>query len=446
MDFLNLIKKEKGQLSRKWLQLVIAVIVLFVVVLFSIIKSDKPDVYAHDFLPPSASFYYEWSNKQAIDKGIYDYGLFDKEIPLGELAKVRNLLADNFSKVQELIWFKLEDREEDFYLLRFSDIKDKDLYSLHDLNPNTYFYKPAPNVLFISPDETINKDISAQIVSRWNLNYNREGINAYWQIDRPPAFFKDLSVLVAPVATVRDAFVNFGDSSIDFYQPRTTSTAISDLSNFQNKKVPQNFDLALGFSASSTENFSQSIAENIILPNFESLPYENLSYSDLHKYLFKDSLLFSYEDGWLLVADTDWRSRASDLAKNLQLVEVKKTLPDGTLYTELQAADDQLVIERDFAGQKYWQIDNLYGWGEENAYYLSNRPEMIEDIMLSKVNLAALALTCVQSNKDISDFVRWQTDKLGAGPIKSFLEEQNIGNLSIFSYQNYLIKGVKLCF
>jgi len=446
VDFSNLVQKEKRRLSFKWVQLALAAVVLLAVALFSVFKSDKAEIYAHDFIPPTASFYYEWSDQTAIKQNSDKYWGFDKEIPQEHLTKIAGIMGEGYQNVEELVWFRLEEQENDFYLLRFSDLSDKYLASLVQKNSGLFFYQPSDNILFISPNSDLGVSLSPQIIARWNLNYSREGVNIYWQLDKPPVFLQSLSTMILPLASVPETFVNFSEDSFDLYQPKSPSSTLEYYQKFKNSKIPQKFDSAIGFNASSTDNFSKIIIENIVLPNFASLPYQNLSFSELNAYMLKDSLLFSVGSDWLLVSDTDWRSRAGELAQNLQLVEVKKTLSDGTLYTELLAADEQALKYYDFAGQKYWQVDNLYGWGLERAYYLSNSAKIIEDLIVSDNIFPNLQQNCLSDSKNIGDFLLWPTNKLPAGQLRAYLEEQNIASLKLFSYQNYLVEGIKFCF
>ena len=130
----------------------------------------------------------------------------------------------------------------------------------------------------------------------------------------------------------------------------------------------------------------------------------------------------------------------------LKLKEVKKVLADGTLYTELVASEEQIAFEHEFKGQNYWQIDNLYGIGFGGAYYLSNQSQMIEKLVDSDNSMIDLWSGCGQFDKKINDFVRWQTSQLADGELKSYLVDRNIQSINLFSYQNYLVEGIRLCF
>lgn len=446
MSFLSLVKKEQRRFSLKWVQLAVAAIVLLAVVLFSTFWSTKPDVYAHDFLPAETNFYYEWSNKDAFAQDLNKYDLFDQTVAQGHLAKVASIVGPNFSQVEELVWFTTESGSGDAYLLRFSRLEKKYLVDLATQQPDLFFYVPASGILFIGPDEAMAKTIPSFVVSRWGVNYSREGINVYWQIDKAPEFLESLSNLMLPLASTRDSFVNFTDQSIDFWQPKHASSTHESSLPLTDSKIPQNYDLAMGFNASSTEGFDKFIVSNIILPHFDQLPYYNLSNSEVKEYLFNNSLLFSSGDAWLLVSTQDWQSKAFDLAKNLQLQEIESVLPDGTLYTELVASPEQVSLNHEFSGQSYWQVDNLYGISMLGANYLSNKSEMIEKIISSNSTLLDLWSACGKNDKEIGDFVHLNVNYLTDTALKQYLVDNNITEIDLFSYQNYTVEGLKLCF
>lgn len=446
MDFLSLVKKEKRPTSLKWMSLVLAALVLLALVFFSRFWSAKPEVYAHDFLPAETSFYYEWSNKDAFGEDVGKYELFDKAISDEQLDKVAAIVGPEFSQVEELVWFRIEGRTEDAYLLRFADLEREYLVSLAENHADWFFYVPAPDILFIGPDEAMAQTVSSFVISRWTANYSREGVNIYWQIDKAPEFLESLSSLLLPLASSRDSFVNFTDHSIDFWQPRHASSTKSKSLDFNQAKIPTSFDLAFGFNASSTDGFDKFIAKNIVLPHFDNLPYQNLSNEELRTAFLSDSAIISSGDTWLLVSKEDWQSRAMDLAQNLQLKEVERVLSDGTLYTELVADQEQVVLKYDFAGQTYWQIDNLYGFSASGNHYLSNKAEMIEKLMTSGSSFATLWSDCLKNDKEVGDFVDIKTDYLADSLLKDYFVENNVVNLGLFSYQNYIVDGIKLCF
>ncbi|PLX24989.1 hypothetical protein C0580_03625 [Candidatus Parcubacteria bacterium] len=424
----------------------LAAVVLLALVFFSRFWAAKPEVYAHDFLPAETNFYYEWSSKDSFDENVAKYNLFDATIGDEQLNKVATIVGPEFSQVEELIWFRVEGRTDDAYLLRFADLEREYLVTLAEKNEDWFFYVPAPDILFIGPDEAMAQMVSSFVISRFTVNHSRDGVNLYWQIDKAPEFLESLSSLLLPLASSRDSFVNFTDHSIDFWQPRNASTTKSKALKFNQAKIPSRFDLAFGFNASSTDGFDKFIASNVILPHFDNLPYQNLSNEELRTGFLSNAAIISSEDAWLLLSKEDWQSKAIDLIQNLQLNEVERVLPDGTLYTELVASQEPAVLRHDFAGQTYWQIDNLYGFSAAGNYYLSNQVEMIENIMTSEAVFSNLWSNCLKNDKEIGDFVDIKTDYLTDGLLKDYFIENNIVNLGLFSYQNYTVEGIKLCF
>ena len=161
MDFISLVKKEKKRYSFKWIQVAAAALVLFILALFSTFWSTEPDVSAHDFLPANTTFYYQWANKNAFNQDLDKYELFDQSIAQEHLNEVAGMMGPNFSKVEELIWFRTEVGMGDAYLLRFSGLSDKYLVELATSHPEVYFYKPINNILFIGPDEATAQDVSS---------------------------------------------------------------------------------------------------------------------------------------------------------------------------------------------------------------------------------------------------------------------------------------------
>ena len=446
MDFLKLVKKKESKFDFK---IAIALLVLAILLVLVKILSPQPDVYARDFLPVDTNFYYHWSNKVALSQD--SIKLFDTAVPNGHLDSLRSVLGINFAKVEEVIWFTIDgDVENNYYLLRFSKFPKKYLEGLQNSSQDYHLWQPSDNILLLSDSEEAGDRLPELVVPRFAINKITQGINIYWMPEAQPEFLSIWRDWLPEMVLARDVFVNLqtsgGHLRLNLYQLRHKDS-LDRVHQLSAARLPADFSLISGFQASSTITGEEFISRDIILPLYNALPYYNLNQQEIKDFILTDNILVQDKEDWLLVGADDWQSLAIDLAKDFELQEVTKLLPDGTTYVELLASDTQTVFKHDFEQWQYWQIDGLYGISLDNLHYLSNKAGLIEEIIINNRPLGSFFGDCLYDRSyQIGDFVKFNTNQTNDSALKTYLISKDIDWLEVFSYQNAVVEGLQLCF
>jgi len=447
VNFSQLFKEKSKFLDIKVI-LVIAVLIICLVI--TKLWSVAPQLSARDFLPLNTSFFYEWTSQKSLTDNLPpQLIIFDDQLPMEKADFLRQNLGDLFDNLQEAIWFKVAGSEEDNYLVKFSKLSSKSFKNWHEKHPEVIYYQPSDNILMLTDSVELINSIKGKIIGHFTVNHLSKGINIYWQLNQPPDFLYNFSSFLAYSSENPEIFMNIQSvgqkqNKVNLFQINNQPLDIEQNVLF---KIPSDFDLAIGFNASSTESLSNFLNKNLLIPIYDGLPYYNLSNQKISQYFLGDNIIFQDDDGWLMINQEDYQQKTLDLADSFEVQEINKVLPDGTAYTELIASQEQTIVEHEFADQKYWQIDGLFGIQLENYYYLSNRQYLIEDLITSDKKINNLWADCLDnSSYRVRDFIFWPTDKLPDIPIKAYLEENNLQSLDIFSYYNSAITGLQWCF
>ena len=136
----------------------------------------------------------------------------------------------------------------------------------------------------------------------------------------------------------------------------------------------------------------------------------------------------------------------SNFRNSFNLEEVKKTLSDGTLYTELVFNEEEKSIDHSFKEYSYWQVDNLFGIELNKYNYLSNRQYLIEDILSDYIYLGELWKNYISNTDIVEDFIHFKVNKLPKGQLREYLEKYNVTSLDLLSYSNSMVKGYVIIF
>lgn len=441
LNFLPLFQEKKRKFDIRLLGLLI---VLVVFLIFSLTWSMKPVVKAKDCLPADVSFYYEWTNSQTFENN--NYFLFNNLELDNQINELKRLLDDRLTNVEEIIWFHSLADQNDNYLIRFSQNVRGVINLLKKDHPEYQYYQPNTSILLITKSDQVINSVKKDKAEHFALDNFRTGTNLYWQIDNPPEFLQDLSNILSSVELDQEVFANLDKKgnklSFNLFNKQDNLND-GNLKSFNNVIIPDNFDLAIGFSSNSTMN--DVIIDNLLVPIYDKLPYYGLNKENINNNLLNDNIILQYQDDWLMIRDNDWQDLAIGLAKTLEIEEVSKVLPDGTAYTELRAKAEQLKIDHQFQEQAYWQIDGLFGLKLADQYYLSNRQYLIEQVIKSNHRLIDIYADCLGTDLNIQDFVSLKTDKINKEYLNNYLNTHNIQYLDIFSYHNQLIQGYQLC-
>lgn len=403
------------------------------------------------YLPNNTSFYWQWSSRDFLDnKVLASLPIIKADTPDKQQQFLSNLLADAWPQVQEILWFRLDNSDGDYYLLRLANAKvvAKTLSS----SESKYTYQVlTKDVLVITPDPdlVLNETNGAMVAE----NSFDQGINIHWQADKAPDFLADLSgwLQIAPENPSVYANLKFlknNKLSFNVWQNKLRRL-INTSSSFawpNQALVPYDSSIAIGLTSALSAQEQQLISQYLLNNLFPDLPMYSISQEELDNLVFRGSFILKNKDAWLLLSLSDWQPIAAKLAPNFKLKELKKLLPDRTSYIAYEMDEATSSQTYSYRGQTYWQIGNLYGWNNGQAYYLSDQASMIEKTIVSTTKLVDLVKSCSSQNLQLNDLLLLQVDNLPDNSLKGVLVSRNITNLTLFSYQNSEIIGWQACF
>jgi hypothetical protein len=448
VDFLRLVKKRDRNLG---LGLLVFFLLIGLGLLFLKISPSKSFPKALDYLPPETNFYYQWVGQEALQPEYLGVPVFFVyQVPNIHLEKVRSLLTSSWPAVGELIWFQTDQAEG--YIIQFKDRLPKDFFNnLKKNHPEYFLAHPQSAILLVSASSELMAKLSSPAPRSEAGQLAPAGINIYYQTEQLPQFLLGLHSNLVSLLTKPEVWLNFflnknKHGEINIFQKGNAQGLV--VQNYWSAlRVPKDFTLALGLTASSSSASAEIIKTRLVKPFFTSLASYNLDSRELTKYLDGQAAIFQVGDSWLLVAQKDFKPQLGDLADNLQLKELKKVLPDGTAYVELVTSDEQLIKELDFRGQKFWQIADLFGLNLGGYYYLSNSRPIIEGLILAPGSINSLASLCPSKRQQlINDFIYLQSASLPQGDLKQFLDNYHFQDLELSSFTNHDWQGLKLCF
>lgn len=442
MQFTTLVKKRN-----KFYFKVIALPILFLLLLLIIFLWPKKETLPIKYyLPVNTSFYLHlkeasWlpvsqDNSEFIDSSaISDLWQYQKE-----------LWGPYYINVKELVWFKVEQSfTDDAYLVRFSTMPDKNyLESLKKSHSDYNFYKLDKNILLVS--KFLKEDVSfkQKMLLAEDRYLSSEAI-IYFKKDEFPDFLNSLEKFINPILETEDIFVGLNNRSkrIDLLATQTGSN--KDDKDFSNITLPENLDLALGFSSDILAEDKKAIFSSLIFNNFSSLPYNILAKEYGEGGLLDDKAIFEQADNWLMLSLTDFDQELLQFLNIIKVKELKKKLVDGTTYYEL-VADEQNNKEYELLGLKYRQIGDLYSFDSDNYHYLSNNEDFIKAVISKQQTIGDLLLCGDIHNRKIKDFIVINSDKLTDQTIKDYLKSKNISTFRAFSYEMNNFIGLSLCY
>jgi|GEM_PF-3179671 len=438
----------KNSYKQPWFKIVLILLFLaiFWLVKFSPKENSGPIL---SYLPADTSFFYQWTSSESkTDNYFSSIHIFDTQVPKAKLKDLENICSNNCPKLEEVVWFKVKGGLEDdySYLLEVNDWPKQTLKSVREINPNFVFKELSSNVYLVTADKSLADSVKGAVNNKFIIVDDKVGLNIYWQVSQTPEFLNSFTALIHPAVTGEDIFMNFqtkdGKSSLKFFQ--ASNNQVVKTRSFGQVALPKDFSLALGFSSKNSAKFLGDVVPQLIEPIFTSLPEQNFQKNELNTYLAGDNILLSQGEDWLLVGFNDWRPQVNHFLSKIEAKEVRKTLPDGTVYTELQVADNQSVSGHEFKGQKYWQIGDLFGGQFNNSYYLTNRQYFLEQVIDNPVKLATW-WPCGKVGDSISDLITWSVPALPDLPIKAYLQNNNVESLNILSFSNNSTQGWQIC-
>lgn len=403
------------------------------------------------YLPANTSFYWQWSDRDFFDNQLLGQLPVIKTAALEQQeTKLSAILSDAWPQVEELVWFRVAGNDQDYYILRLP--KAKSIAKRLNQSEAGYYYEVlAKDILAIyTKDQKTLLDSEKLVLAEQNFN---QGINIYWQVSQAPDFLQDLSKWLKLAPENQGVYANLRflkDKKISFNVWQNKLRRIINTSStptWPNQAlVPYDANLVLGFSSNLTKTEQEIISQYFIHPLAADLPYYNMSQRELEELILRGSYLVKNSDAWLLISISDWQPLVGKLVPDFKLKEVKKLLPDRTAYIAYELDEQSSTQNHEYRGQNYWQVGNLYGWGNAQAYYLSNQANLIEKTIASQVKLADLIKACNDQDVQINDILLVETKTLPDLELKAVLEQRQIDHLTVFSYQNEAMIGWRACF
>ena len=436
MDFLKLIQKKEQLADNK---IIIMTVVLVVLIMSAIVF--WPGASKHKlltYLPEDASFYWHWTNKSYFSQDF----LGEKE-GANRMEELKSILGSNFLNLQEVLWFQTNGNfDNDNYLLRFSRLPRSVVKDLEDKNFDFHIYSPQKNILLINKGKIID-DLTADPDK---LGHFEAGMSVYWQKNKEPEFLRGFSDLLDPLFLNDEVLINWQKTATQRNKLILLEDRVSEIKDFKNFFAPADFDLVFGFGSQMSDDLAEKISSDLLKTFFDSLPYYHLSQAAIKERILNDATIWQKGDGWILASHQPFGENILDFMQNLKVEEVSRVLSDGTAYTELVAAKDQNIVERQINGQKVLQIDQLFLWDIGEQHYLSNQQELIEELSSHSLRVLNIFQDCTNLEAKIGDFVYLDTANIPTGQIKDYLLAKQITKLEMFSYATGTISGINICY
>lgn len=405
------------------------------------------------YLPVNTTFFYHWSDQSAIENmNISKLSVIKTKTPNDKLAELKNLLQSGFVNTQEIIWFRIEGSDDDNFMLRLDKAEQTAKWLV--ANRQDYNYLLVDNgVLLVSKDAWLPNNYKDQPKIDLASNTLGVGVNIFWSKNEAPDFLADLTKWLKLEAGLPNIYANIyqqkdGQINIHVWQTklRQLINASSTVEWPNQANFPLNADLVFGFGDHGADEWQAVVSQNILQPIFTDLPYYRLSAKKIEEQVLKNNFIYLSNNKWLMVSSEDWQSRINDWVPDLKLKEVKNRLPDGTLYTELVGEQGAEVENLSYQKYSYWHLGQFYGAQIGPYYYLSNNESTMQATLVSKYNVQSYLNNCqVQGDYKIIDLAQINSANIKDELIKKTLLNQNINNLTVFSYENNLQIGFKAC-
>lgn len=436
--------------SKAWWLFFGVLLLAVVAMLLAPKKSSQPLAL---YLPANTTFFYNWTDTSAYENlEINKISVINSQEPTTKIAELKNMLQNGFLNVREVIWFKLENSQDDNFLLRL-DKAEQTAKWLADNRPEYNYLLVDDSVVLVSRDAWLPNNYFEQVKMDLATNNLGMGVNIFWSKNEAPSFLADLTKWLKIQTGLPNIYANIyqqpdGQVNMHVWQSKlrqliNTSSTI-DWPNQAN--FPRGADLIFGFGDHTSDDWQLVVSQNILEPLFTDLPYYRLSAKKIEEQLLNNNFIYLANNNWLMVSSEDWQSRINDWAPDLQLKEVKNRLPDGTVYTELIGEQEAKVELLSYQGYDYWRLGQLYGAQIGPYYYLSNSQSLIQATFVSKYQIANYLSQCpIAGDYKIIDLAQINSLKIKDEAIKKALLGQDINNLTVLSYENNSQIGFKAC-
>ncbi len=355
-------------------------------------------------------------------------------------------------KTREIIWFKIADSETNYYFIKAKNsFNKKELKELFN-NKSFSWYLVEKNILAIASQP----DLKLDFVSQDNPDidphfFNPSGENIFFSAQKPE-FLTDI------LAQVGDKAFSVGEKlwwqidtednlkQINIYQLRTEHEAdqIANALTWGDLKIISKPRLLLFGENLNTDNI-KFLKENILSIVNSQAPHlkfgENFWQNNaLHSFYF-----FDQDGDWFLSKKDDWYPALSSLSSEFSIVTKTRSLPDGTLYTELLKNKETKIEKLSWQDKAYWQMQDFYGVDIAEQNYLSNSENLVKDLLSNSADFAEQFQNCaINEDEKLTNLIF--LDKIASSQLKlgDFLAEVDKFVL-LFEYQGSQTQGIRLC-
>lgn len=412
--------------------------------------SFKADQNLLNFLPETTSFYYQWQ----VDK--------DKQPPLvawlqnnlQQDAKIDlDILGPEFlDNTKDIVWFKLEGSEVNYYFFKAKTNFDKKEIKELLSNKNFSWHLLAKNILVLANDVDFKLDFQAQEnLSTGPHFFNPSGENIFFSSQKPE-FLTDILAQVGDEALFSgeklwwqiDTEANL--KQVNIYQANNNQAAeqLSKALTWQDLKIISKPRLLLFGENLSADNI-KFLKENILSTVNSQAPHLKFGENFWQNFASNSFYFFDQDGDWFLSKEEDWYPALSSLKSEFEPVAKVRSLPDGTLYTELLKNKEVKVENLSWQTKAYWKMQDFYGVDIEAKHYLSNSEILVKDLLANSGDFSDNLQNCaINEDEKLSDLIF--LDKTAASQLNLAKVLGEVDKfVLLFAYQSSQTQGLRLC-
>lgn len=438
------------QKSKRSQMLIYAFALLLFVAIWMIWFSSKAEQSLLNFLPAETSFYYQWQKDDSQSQPIVDW--LQNNLQTAAKTDLDILGADFLKQSKDIVWFKLANSEVNYYLFKAkTSFNKKEIKNLLD-NKNFSWHLVDKNVLVIA----YQVDLKLDFVSQDNISiaphfFNPSGENIFFKAEKPE-FLTDILAQVGDNALFAEEKLwwqidtKHNLKQINIYQLNTKQENVASIQGlgWQDLKIISKPRLLLFGQNFSNDNI-KFLQENILSLVNTQAPHLNFGENFWQNYANNSFYFFDQDGDWYLSKKEDWYPALSSLNSEFEPVTKVRSLPDGTLYTELLKNKEVKVENLSWQDKAYWKMRDFYGVDIADQHYLSNSEVLVKDLLANSADFSEQWQNCaINEEEKLTNLIF--LDKIVAKQLKlaNFLGEVDKFVL-LFEYQSPQTQGLRLC-
>jgi len=438
------------QKSKRSQALIYAFALLLLIAIVTIWFSSKADQALLNFLPAETSFYYQWQKADDQSQPIVDF--LQNNLQTTAKADLDILGTDFLKQSKDIVWFKIGNSEVNYYLFKAkTGFNKKEIKNLLE-NKNFSWHLIGKQVLVLANQADLKLDFIIQdsigIVPHF---FNPSGENIFFSTQKPE-FLTDILAQVGDKALFSaeklwwqiDTKHNL--KQINIYQLNTTQEDVDSAKSlaWKDLKIISKPRLLL-FGQNLSEASSKFLQENILSIVNTQAPHLKFGENFWQNYADNSFYFFDQDGDWYLSKAEDWYPALSSLNSEFEVITKTRSLPDGTLYTELLKNKEVKVESLAWQDKAYWKMKDFYGVDIANQHYLSNSENLVKDLLANSADFSDQWQNCeLNEDEKLTNLIF--LDKIAASQLNlgKFLGEVDKFVL-LFEYQSSQTQGLRLC-